>query len=173
MANMEKVLPEVLDLVERFLGGEASLSLSAGLTQSGGPAAVAGILNLAAATLEKDLLDQMYGRDRELADQIKDLMFIFEDIMRLDDKAIQRLVTEIDTKDLALSLKAVSDELKDRIFASMSQRAVSALEQEMEFLGPVRLKDVEDAQSRVVKQVRRLEEQGEIVIGGSDDEVLL
>ncbi len=172
-ARMDKVLPDVLEVVERFLGGEASLSLSAPLAQAGGPAAVANVLNMASPAIEKELLEEMSNRDLALADKIKELMFVFEDITRLDDKSTQRLVTEVETKELALALKAASDELKDQIFRSMSQRAVAALQQEMEFLGPARLRDVEEAQRKIVADVRRLEEAGEIVIGGSDDDLLV
>lgn len=172
-ARMDKVLPDVLEVVERFLGGEASLSLSAPLAQAGGPAAVAAVLNLASPQVEKELLDEMANRDLALADKIKDLMFVFEDISRLDDKSTQRLVTEVETRDLALALKAASDELKEQIFRCMSQRATGALQQEMEFLGPARLRDVEEAQRKIVAEVRRLEESGEVVIGGSDDELLV
>ena len=172
-AQMEKVLPDVLEVVERFLGSEASLSLSGPLQQAGGPGAVADVLNLTQSTLEKELLDAMARRDPALADKIKDLMFVFEDIRRLDSKAIQRVVMEVDTKDLALALKAVSEELREQIFGAMSQRAASALNQEMEFLGPARLKDVEEAQRNIVNEVRRLEEAGEIVIGGLDDDLVV
>jgi len=172
-ARMDKVLPDILEIVERFLGGEASLSLSAPLAQAGGPAAVADVLNMASPQIEKELLEEMSNQDLALADKIKDLMFVFEDISRLDDKSTQRMITEVETKDLALALKAASDDLKEQIFGSMSQRAVSALQQEMEFLGPARLRDVEEAQRKIVADVRRLEEAGDIVIGGSEDELLV
>lgn len=172
-AQMGKVLPDVLEVVERFLGGEASLSLSTPLAQAGGPAAVADVLNMAAPSVEKELLEEMANRDPALADKIKDLMFVFEDINRLDDKSTQRLVTEVETKDLALGLKAASEDLKEQIFRCMSQRAVGALKQEMEFLGPARLRDVEEAQRKIVAEVRRLEEAGEISLGGGDDELLV
>lgn len=172
-AKMDKVLPDVMEVVEKFLGGEASLSLSAPLAQAGGPAAVADVLNLASPAMEKELLEEMANRDLALADKIKELMFVFEDINRLDDKATQRLVTEVETKDLAMALKAASEELAEQIFRCMSQRAVAGLRQEMEFLGPARLRDVEEAQRKIVAEVRRLEEAGEIVIGGGEDDVLL
>jgi flagellar motor switch protein FliG len=171
-AQMEKVLPDVLEVVERFLGGEASVSLSAPLSEAGGPMAVADVLNLAPPAVEKELLEEMANRNPALAEKIKDLMFVFEDVTRLDDKATQRLVTEVETKELALAMKAASDELKAQIFRCMSQRAASGLKQEMEFLGPARLRDVEEAQRKIVNEVRRLEEAGEIVISGGDDELL-
>lgn len=172
-AEMEKVLPDVLEVVERFLGSEASLSLSGPLTQAGGPGAVANVLNLTASGREKELLEAMARRDARLTDKIKDLMFVFDDIRRLDPKSTQRVVMEVDTKDLALALKGASDEVRDQVFGAMSQRAASALTQEMEFLGPARLKDVEEAQRSIVNEIRRLEEAGEIVIGGFDDDLLV
>ncbi len=172
-AQMDKVMPDVLELVERFLGGEASLSLSAPLAAAGGPAAVANVLNLAAPSIEKELLEEMANHEPALVDKIRDLMFVFEDISRLDDKSTQKLITEVETKDLAMALKAASDDLQDQIFRSMSQRAVAALKQEMEFLGPVRLRDVEEAQRKIVADVRRLEEAGDVTIGGGGDDDLL
>ncbi|MEQ1856610.1 MAG: flagellar motor switch protein FliG [Longimicrobiales bacterium] len=172
-AQMEKVLPDVLEVVERFLGGEASTSLSAPLTEAGGPAAVADVLNMAPPAVEKELLEEMANRDPVLADKIKDLMFVFDDLSKLDEKAIQRLVSEVQTKELAMAMKAGSDELKEKIFRSMSQRAMGTLKQEMEFLGPARLRDVEEAQRKIVAEARRLEEAGEIVLGGGDDELLV
>jgi flagellar motor switch protein FliG len=100
-------------------------------------------------------------------------MFVFEDLVRLDDRSLQRLLREVDSKALALALKVASDELKERILGVMSQRAVTALQEEMEFMGPVKLRDVENAQSTIVNQVRELEDAGEVVItGGSDDLVI-
>lgn len=172
-ATMEKVLPEVLAIVERSLGTDAALSLTQDLASAGGPSTVAAVLNLVSGSLEKQLLDGLEQQDHELFERIKGLMFVFEDLIRLDDKALQRLLRDVETKELAIALKAATDELRSRIRGLMSQRAVQALDQEMEFLGPVRLRDVEAAQGRIVKTVRDLEEAGEIVIGGGADDVLL
>ncbi len=174
MARMEKVHPEVLEIVERSLGGEANIALSRDLAAAGGPAAVAAVLNLSSSVLEKELLDGVGQRDPELVDEIKALMFIFEDIIRIDDRAVQKVVQEADVRELARALKGASEELKAKILGCMSQRAKAALEQEMEFMGPTRLKDVEASQAAVVKVVRDLESAGELVIStGSDDDVLL
>ena len=100
-------------------------------------------------------------------------MFVFEDLVRLDDKALQRLLRDVDTKTLALALKGASAELKTKLMAQMSQRAVGVLKEEMEMLGPVRMKDVEQAQLGVVQQVRALEEAGEVVLGGGSDDVVV
>ncbi len=174
MARMEKVHPEVLEIVERSLGGETHIALSRDLAAAGGPAAVAAVLNLSSSALEKELLDGVAQMDPELVDEIKSLMFIFEDIIRLDDRAVQKVVQEADVRELARALKGASEELKAKLLGCMSQRARSALEQEMEFMGPTRLRDVEASQATIVKVVRDLESAGDLVIStGSDDDVLL
>ncbi len=173
MARMDKVLPDVLQAVERSLGSDATVSLAQDVTKAGGPAAVAAVLNHVVGVLEKDLLDGLEQQDPELCEEIKSLMFVFEDIVRLDDKALQRALQTIDSRELALALKAASDEVKSRIHGVMSQRAINALQEEMELLGPVRLRDVEEAQAAIVKSIRMLEESGEIVIGGAADEYVI
>ena len=172
-ARMGKILPDVLEVVERFLSGEASLSLPAPLDRLGGPEAVAEVLNRSVPGSDKVFLDAIQLLDSQLALEIKGLMFVFEDLVRLDDTAMQRLITDIEAADLALSLKAASEELKAHLFRAMSQRAKAALEQEIDLLGPTRIKDVEEAQGRVVAEVRRLEEAGEIVLGEGEGDVLI
>ncbi|MFS8639141.1 MAG: flagellar motor switch protein FliG [Gemmatimonadota bacterium] len=173
MARMDKVMPDVLQAVERSLGSDATVNLAQDMTRAGGPAAVAAVLNHVAGSLEKDLLEGIARQDPELCEEIKSLMFVFEDIVRLDDRALQRVLQSVDARELALALKAASDEVKSRIRSVMSQRAATALQEEMELLGPVRLRDVEEAQATIVKTIRALEESGEIVIGGAADEVIL
>ena len=173
MARMEKVSPELIMLIERTLSADADLTASQGMSASGGPAAVASVLNYVAASLEKVLLDGVAAIDQPLCDEIKNLMFVFEDLTGLDSRALQRLLRDVDSKELALALKAASPDLRDKITGAMSQRAVQALNDEMEMMGPVRMKDVEGAQANIVAMVRRLEEAGEIVIGGGDDDVVL
>jgi flagellar motor switch protein FliG len=173
MARMEKVQPEMLMLIERQIGAEAASLLTEG-TSSGGPKAVAEVMNFISGALEKELLEGVENRDPELCEQIKNLMFVFEDLITLDDKAIQRVLREVEAKNLALALKAASPPLKEKIMGCMSQRAVAALQEEMEMMGPAKMKDVEAAQTAIVGQVRRLEETGEIVIGGKGgDDVLV
>ena len=174
MAKMEKVSPEMLQLIERSVGSEADLGLQQGMAASGGPAAVAAILNFTTGSLEKTLLDGVAARDQRLCEEIKNLMFVFEDLASIDERSLQRLLREVDAKQLALALKAASDELKGKLTGAMSQRAVQSLQEEMEFMGPVRLRDVEQAQAAIVAQVRALEEAGEIVLnsGGGDDMVI-
>jgi flagellar motor switch protein FliG len=113
-------------------------------------------------------------RTPEIATEIKNLMFVFEDIIMLDDRSIQRVLKEVDNKELALALKHVSPETKKRIFANLSERAANVIKEEMEYMGPVRLKDVEEAQQRIVDIVRRLEEAGVVVVvGGSKAETMV
>ncbi len=173
MAKMEKVSPEMLQLIERALSSEADLNFSQGMSASGGPAAVAAVLNLVSGALEKELLEGVGERDASLVEQIQNLMFVFEDLTALDDKSLQRLLREVEAKQLALALKAASDELKGKIMGAMSQRAVGALKEEMEFMGPTKMRDVEAAQASIVAQVRKLEETGEIVLSAGGDDVLV
>ena len=173
MARMEKVSPEMLQLIERALSSDADLNFSQGMSAAGGPAAVASVLNLVSGSLEKELLEGVSERDAMLCEQIKNLMFVFEDLVTLDDKSLQRLLREVEAKQLALALKAASDELKTKIMGAMSQRAVAALREEMEFMGPVKMRDVEASQSAIVTQVRKLEETGEIVLSAGGDDVLV
>ena len=130
------------------------------------------MLNQTGGELEKQLLESLGERDPDVAANVKALMFVFEDLLLVDGKGMQRLLREVESKELALSLKAASDELKAHIRGNMSERAGGALEEEMEMLGPVRVKDVQAAQARIIEAVRALEESGEIMIsgrGGSDD----
>lgn len=173
MAKMEKVAPEMLQMIENALGTEAYISFSEGMSSSGGPEAVAAVLNLLNSSLEKELLDSLNEKDPELCERIKALMFVFEDIVNLDDRSIQRLLREVESKQLALALKVASDELRGRILGAMTQRAVTALKEEMEFIGPARVRDVETAQAAIVRQVRALEEAGEIVISSGADDLLV
>lgn len=129
------------------------------------------VLNGVDRGTEKTILDSLEIQDPELADEIKKRMFVFEDIVTLDNRAIQRVIRDVENDDLLLSLKVASEEVKEIVFSNMSQRMVETFKEEMEIMGPVRLRDVEEAQSRIVGVVRKLEEAGEIVIarGGGDD----
>ena len=173
MAKMDKVSPELLNLIERSLGSETDLAVAQGMSAAGGPAAVAAVMNLVNPTLEKELLDQLAANDPVLCEEIKNLMFVFEDLISLDDRSMQRLLREVDSKELALALKVASEELKGRIMGVMSQRAVEALKEEMEYLGPVRVRDVEAAQANIVSQVRALEEAGEVVLSAGTDDLVI
>jgi flagellar motor switch protein FliG len=166
VARMDKVSPDMVALVEQGLGSKADLSLSQEMTLSGGPQAVANVLNITPPSVEKALLASISERDGELAEQIKGLMFVFEDLKLLDGRAMQRVLRDIDSKELAVSLKVASEELKNHILKNMSERAAAALQEEIDFLGPVKVKDVEAAHMRIIQIVRGLEETGEITISG-------
>lgn len=172
IARMEKVMPDVLRIVEDSVGAESDLSMAGDGSAAGGPEAVAEVLNLVSTAVEKDLLDGVAEKDPDLSEQIKNLMFVFEDIVKLDDRGITRLLRDVDTRELSLALKLASEELKDRMLGVMSSRARDSLLEEMEFLGPQRVSDVEMAQANIVKMARALEEAGEIVIGAGDDQVV-
>jgi flagellar motor switch protein FliG len=174
VGRMEKISPEMLQLVEAGLGQRTDLSLAQEMTSTGGPATVAKVLNFAPTSLEKTLLEQIASRNAELAQQIRNLMFTFEDLRLLDSRAMQRLLREIDNKELALALKAASDELKQHIMSNMSERAAETLREEIEYMGPVRVRDVEAAHTRIIETVRRLEEAGELVIAGkaAEDDII-
>ena len=166
VATMEKISPEILKEIEQTLEGHFEQSGSAQMSVSGGAKAIAEILNLIDSTAEKNILQSLEAEDPDLAGEVKNMMFVFDDVTLLDDRSIQRLLKEIETKDLSLALKATSDEVKRKIFANVSERVGSMIQEEMEFMGPTRLSDVEAAQSRIVEAVRRLEEEGQIIISG-------
>lgn len=174
VAKMEKVAPDMVAVVEQGLASKTDLTLSQEMTLSGGPAAVAKVLTLASGSMEKAVIESITQRNHELAQQISNMMFAFEDLTTLDGKSMQRILRDVDSKELALALKAASDELKAHIMKNMSERAAGALTEEMEYLGPVRVRDVEAAQTRIIAAVRTLEETGEIVLSGrgGDDEVI-
>ena len=171
IALMDRTSPEIINEVERILEQKLSSTFTQDYTQTGGVEAVVEVLNGVDRATEKTILDTLEIQDPELADEIKKRMFVFEDIVTLDSRAIQRVIRDVENDDLLLALKVASEEVKEIVFRNMSQRMVETFKEEMEFMGPVRLRDVEEAQTRIVSIVRRLEEAGEIVIarGGGDD----
>lgn len=171
IAVMDSTSPEIINEVEQILERKLSSSVTQDFTQTGGIEAVVEVLNGVDRATERTILDALEIQDPELAEEIKKRMFVFEDIVTLDSRAIQRVIRDCDNEDLKLSLKVSSDEVKDIVFGNMSKRMVESFKDEMEFMGPVRLRDVEEAQSRIVAIIRRLEEAGEIVVarGGGDD----
>jgi flagellar motor switch protein FliG len=172
MARMEKVSPDMLQIIERSILAEADFSPTPGMSSSGGPAVVAAVLNLVAPSLEKAIMDGVAVMDATLYEQIKNLMFVFEDLVGLDDRALSRLLRDVDSRELALALKQASNEVRNKIMGVMSQRAVSALKEEIEMMGPSRKTDVEKAQTNIVGVVRKLEAAGEIVLGGGGDDLV-
>jgi len=171
IATMDSTSPEIISQIEQVLERNLSSSLTDDYTQAGGIESVVEVLNGVDRTTERTILDSLEIQDPELAEEIKKRMFVFEDIVILDNRAIQRVIREVDHEDLRLALKVASDEVKEVVFRNMSQRMATTLKEEMEYMGPVRLRDVEEAQTRIVSVIRRLEEIGEIIIarGGGDD----
>ncbi|EMI11843.1 Flagellar motor switch protein FliG [Anoxybacillus thermarum] len=171
IALMDRTSPEMINEVEQVLERKLSTTVVQDYTQTGGIEAVVEVLNGVDRATERTILDALEIQDPELAEEIKKRMFVFEDIVTLDNRAIQRVIREVDNADLLLALKVSSDEVKEVVFRNMSSRMAETFKEEMEFMGPVRLRDVEEAQSRIVAVIRRLEEAGEIVVarGGGDD----
>lgn len=171
IATMDSTSPEIISQVEQVLESNLSSSLTEDYTQTGGIQAVVEVLNSVDRSTERTILDTLETQDPELADEIKKRMFVFEDIVILDSRAIQRVIREVENDDLRLALKVASDEVKEVVFTNMSQRMAETFKEEMEYMGPVRLRDVEEAQTRIVSAIRRLEDIGEIIIarGGGDD----
>ncbi len=171
IATMDSTPPHIINEIEQVLEKNLSSSLTDNYTQTGGIQAVVDVLNEVDRSTERTILDSLEVQNPELADEIKKRMFIFDDIVILDNRAIQRVIREVENEDLQLALKVASDEVKDVIFKNMSERMAETFKEEMEYMGPVRLRDVEEAQTRIVGTIRRLDEIGEIVIarGGGDD----
>ena len=170
IANMEQTNPEVIKEVERGLEMRLSGVVSQTFEKVGGVEAVAEMLNLADRSTEKAILEALESEDPDLVEQIRRLMFVFEDIMLVNDKGIQAVLKEVDNEDLALALKTASPELQEKIFNNMSDRASLLIREDMEYMGPVRVSDVENAQQKIVDVVRRLEDAGEIIISGRGGE---
>ena len=169
VANMEQTNPEVIAEVESGLQSRLSNILLHPSEKVGGVPTIAEILNLCDRSTEKSILEGIDSNDPDLVERIRKLMFVFEDILKVNDTGIQAVLKEVDNEELCLSLKTASGELKEKIFSNMSQRAATLIREDMEYMGPVRLSDVEAAQQRIVDVVRRLEESGDIIIAGRGD----
>jgi flagellar motor switch protein FliG len=175
IATMEKISPEILKEIESTLESHFGTDSGRDLSVSGGAKTIAEILNLIETSAEKNILQSLEAEDADLAAEVKNMMFVFDDLVLLDDRSIQRLLKEVETKDLSTALKAASDEVKNKIFANVSERVAIMIKEEMEFMGPTRLSDVEAAQGRIVETVRRLEEEGQIIVsgrGGKEDVIV-
>jgi flagellar motor switch protein FliG len=170
VANMEQTNPEVIKEVERGLEHRLSDIVSQTFEKAGGVDTVAEILNLADRSTEKGIMEGLEAEDPDLVEQIRRLMFVFEDILLVNDKGIQSVLKEIDNEELALALKTASEELKQKIFKNMSERAAQLIQEDMQYMGPVRVSDVEAAQQKIVDVVRRLEDSGDIIIAGRGGE---
>ncbi|MRG85402.1 flagellar motor switch protein FliG [Salinibacillus xinjiangensis] len=171
IAIMDSTSPEIINEVEQILEKKLSATVTQDYTYTGGIEAVVEVLNGVDRSTERTILDELETQDPELAEEIKKRMFVFEDIVTLDNRSIQRVIREVENEDLMLSLKVASEEVQQVLFKNMSNRMVENFKDEMEYMGPVRLRNVEEAQTRIVSVIRRLEEIGEIVIarGGGDD----
>ena len=170
IANMEQTNPEVIKEVERGLEHRLSDIVSQTFEKAGGVDTVAEILNLADRSTEKGIMEGLEAEDPDLVEQIRRLMFVFEDILLVNDKGIQSVLKEVDNEELSLALKTASEELKQKIFKNMSERAAQLIQEDMQYMGPVRVSDVEAAQQKIVDIVRRLEDAGEIIIAGRGGE---
>lgn len=166
IAQMDQTSPEVIKEVEKGLEKRLAGLVAERFERTGGVKAVAEILNLAGRAAEKGIMEGLSESNPELVEDIRRLMFVFEDVISVDDKGIQSVLKEIENDVLTLALKTASDELKTKIFKNMSERAAQLIKEEMEFMGPVRVSDVESAQQKIVDIVRRLEDAGEIIIMG-------
>jgi flagellar motor switch protein FliG len=170
VANMEQTNPEVISEVEKGLEARLANMLNQSYEKIGGVNTVAEMLNLVDRTTEKGIMEGLEAEDPDLVEEIRRLMFVFEDILDVNDKGVQAVLKEVDNDELALALKTGSEELKDKIFSNMSERAAKLIQEDMEYMGPVRVSDVEQAQQRIVDIVRRLEDSGEIIISGKGGE---
>ncbi|NLO97185.1 MAG: flagellar motor switch protein FliG [Peptococcaceae bacterium] len=173
IALMGRTNPEILKEIEKVLENKISNLAPTDFTSSGGIQTVVNILNRTDPSSLKLVMDTLEVEDPDLAEQIKRQMFVFEDIVLLDDRSVQLVLREDDSKDLALALKGTNEEVMNKIFKNMSSRASTLLKEDMQFMGPVRLRDVEEAQQKIVKVIRKLEETGAIIISRSGaDEII-
>jgi len=166
IANMEQTNPEVIREVEQALESRLSNMLMQSMEKAGGVPTVSEILNLTDRATEKTIMEGLESDDPDLVEEIRRLMFVFEDIKLVNDKGIQAVLKEIENDELSLALKTASEQLQQKIFTNMSERAAEMVKEDMEFMGPVRVSDVESSQQRIVDIVRRLEEAGDVVIEG-------
>ena len=166
IAGIGKVSPAVVQQIEKVVDEIAEQTLSQNMSLAGGAQIVANILNKSTVGTAKSLMEQIEEKDSTLATDIKRLMFLFDDILMIDDRGIQRILRDVDKRDLTLALKGSDDRMRTKIFKNMSERASSVVKEELEFMGPVKLKEVESAQARIVDVVKKLEEKEEISVGG-------
>ena len=174
IAMMDRTSPDVIKEVERVLERKLSSLVNQDYTIVGGVDAIVSILNAVDRSTEKHIMESLEIEEPELADEIRKKMFVFEDILLLDDRAIQRVLRDVDNADLGVALKAANEEVQNVIFKNLSKRLAAMIKEDMEFMGPVRMKDVEEAQQKIVSVIRKLEDAGEIVISrGGGDEIVV
>ena len=173
IATMDRTSPEVIKEIERVIESKFSTMVSQDYTSAGGVQTIVSILNAVDRGTEKYIMEELEIQDAELSEEIRKRMFVFDDIALLDSRSIQRFVREIDNNQWAIALKGASEEVKEVIFANMSKRLVEMIKEDMEFMGPVRLKDIEEAQQAIVNVIRMLEEQGEIITPRGGDDLIV
>jgi len=173
IAQMDRTSPDVLREVERVLERKLSTLASEDFTSAGGIDSIVEVLNNVDRGTEKIIIEALEEEDPELAEEIKKRMFVFEDIVLLDDRSIQKVLREVDTQDLAKALKGVDAEVQEKIFRNMSKRAASLLREDMDFMGPIRLRDVEESQQKIVNIIRKLEDAGDIIVARAGEEELV
>ncbi|MCQ2519723.1 MAG: flagellar motor switch protein FliG [Lachnospiraceae bacterium] len=174
IAVMDRTSPDVIKEVEKVLESKLASLINQDYTIIGGVDAVVDILNTVDRGTEKHIMETLEIEEPELADEIRKKMFVFEDILLLEDRAIQRVLKDVDNNDLAISLKSANEQVQAAIFNNLSKRLAVMIKEDMDFMGPVRMKDVEEAQQKIVNIIRKLEEAGEIVISrGGGDEIVV
>ena len=174
IAQMDRTSPDVIKEVEKVLEQKLSSLVNQDYTVVGGVDAIVEILNTVDRGTEKHIMESMEIEDPELADEIRKKMFVFEDILSLDDRSVQRVLREVDNNVLAIALKGSNEEVQNLIFSNLSKRLASMIKEDMEFMGPVRMKDVEEAQQKIVNIIRKLEDSAEIIISrGGGDEIVV
>jgi len=170
IADMDTTNPEILSEIEKIVESKFSSVVVQDFSKAGGVESLANILNRADRVTERNVIELLEIQSPQLAEEVRELMFVFEDIVNLEDRAIQRILREVDTKDLAMSLKGTKEDVKEKIFKNMSERAQAMLRDEMEYMGPVRAKEVQEIQSKIVGIIRTLEVAGEIIVARDNNE---
>ena len=170
IAEMETTNPEILSEIEKIVESKFSSVVVQDFSKAGGVESLANILNHAGRATERNVIELLEIQSPQLAEDVRELMFVFEDIINLEDKAIQRILREVETKDLAMSLKGIKEDVKEKVFKNMSERAQTMLRDEMEYMGPVRAKEVQEIQAKIVAVIRVLEASGEIIIARENNE---
>lgn len=170
IADMDTTNPEILSEIEKIVESKFSSVVVQDFSKAGGVESLANILNRTDRATERNVIELLEVQNPQLAEEVRELMFVFEDIISLEDRAIQRILREVDTKDLAMSLKGTKEDVKEKIFKNMSERAQAMLRDEMEYMGPVRAREVQEIQSKIVGIIRTLEVSGEIIVARDNNE---
>ena len=174
IAQMDRTSPDVIKEVEKVLEQKLASLVNQDYTIVGGVDSIVDILNTVDRGTEKHIMESLESEDPELADEIRKKMFVFEDILSLDDRSIQRVLREVDNNELAVALKGSNEEVQNLIFSNLSKRLATMIREDMDFMGPVRMKDVEEAQQKIVNIIRKLEDSAEIIISrGGGDEIVV